>query len=153
MFTERATEVIGVLLVILQFALLAVLGGEVATSATSSLPIVFMVPFFGGVLLGLWAVSANKPGNFNIRPVTKSGGKLVEHGPYLVIRHPMYLALILVGLGGAIASRQIAAWTSWVALTAVLVAKATLEEKALLRQVAEYRQYCAKTWRFLPWLF
>ena len=151
--TERAISLIGVILVILQFALLAVLGWQVVTNVTGSIPVYSLVPLLGGVLLGLWAVSANRPGNFNIRPVPRSGGKLIEHGPYRLIRHPMYLALIVVGLGAAVASMQTVSWISWAALVAVLTAKAILEERALLRQVPEYRQYWARTWRFLPGLF
>ena len=151
--SERATELIGIILVILQFALLAVLGWQVVTIATGSIAIYCLVPLLGGVLLGLWAVSANRPGNFNIRPVPKSGGKLIEHGPYRVIRHPMYLALIVVGLAAALASMQTVSWISWAALAAVLTAKAILEERALLRQVPEYKRYWARTWRFFPGLF
>ena len=151
--SERAVELTGIILVILQFALLMVLGWQVVTNATGSISIYSLVPLLSGVLLGLWAVSANRPGNFNIRPQPKPGGKLIEHGPYHVIRHPMYLSLMLVGLGAALVSMQTVSWISWAALVAVLAAKAILEERTLLRQVPEYRQYWARTWRFFPGLF
>lgn len=151
--SERAVELTGIILVILQFALLMVLGWQVVTNATGSISIYSLVPLLSGVLLGLWAVSANRPGNFNIRPQPKPGGKLIEHGPYHVIRHPMYLSLMLVGLGAALVSMQTVSWISWAALVAVLAAKAILEERTLLRQVPEYRQYWARTWQFFPGLF
>jgi protein-S-isoprenylcysteine O-methyltransferase Ste14 len=65
----------------------------------------------------------------------------------------MYLPLVLVGSEAALVSVQTVSWISWAALVAVLAAKAILEERALLRQVPEYRQYWARTWRFFPGLF
>jgi len=153
MSSEPAIELIGIILVILQFVLIAVLGWQLMTNATGLISIYSLVLLLGGVLLGLWAVSANKPGNFNIRPQPKPGGKLIEQGPYHVIRHPMYLSLMLVGLAAAVVSMQTVSWISWAALVAVLAAKAIIEERALLRQVPEYRQYRARTWRFFPGLF
>ncbi|MDE1932837.1 isoprenylcysteine carboxylmethyltransferase family protein [Bradyrhizobium sp.] len=152
MSSERARELIGIILVILQFALLAVLGWQVVTNATG-ISISSLVLLLGGVLLGLWALSANRPGNFNIRPQPKPGGKLIEKGPYHMIRHPMYLSVILVGLAAALVSMQTVAWICWAVLVAVLAAKAILEEKALLQQMPEYSQYRARTSRFLPGVF
>ena len=51
-----------------------------------------------GVLLGLWALSSNRLGNFNIRPVPRAGGTLVQQGPYRWIRHPMYASQALWSL-------------------------------------------------------
>ena len=153
MSSQRLAELTGIALVALQFGLLAVLGWQALIYATGSIPIYSLALLFGGVFLGLWAVSANRPGNFNIRPVPKPGGELIQHGPYRVIRHPMYLSLMLVGLGTALMSMQAVAWISWTALVLVLTAKAVLEERALEQQFPEYKDYCRRTWRFFPGLF
>ena len=153
MSSQRLAELTGMALVALQFGLLAVLGWQALTYANGSIPVYSLVLLFGGVFLGLWAVSANRPGNFYIRPVPKPGGELIEHGPYRVIRHPMYLSLILAGLGAALVPLRTVTWISWTALVLVLTAKAILEERALQQQFPEYRDYCARTWRFFPGLF
>ena len=153
MSNQRLAKLTGVALVALQFGLLAVLGWQALTHTTGSIPIYSLALLFGGVFLGLWAVSANRPGNFYIRPIPKPGGELVEHGPYRAIRHPMYLSLILAGLGAAFVSMKAVTWISWTALVLVLTAKAILEERALKQQFLEYRSYCARTWRFFPGLF
>lgn len=153
MSSQRLAELTGIALVALQFGLLAVLGWQVLKYWTGSIPIYSLVLLLGGVFLGLWAVSANRPGNFYIRPVPKPGGELIEHGPYRVIRHPMYLSLILAGLGAALVPMRTVTWISWTALVLVLTAKAILEERALQQQFPEYRDYCARTWRFFPGLF
>jgi protein-S-isoprenylcysteine O-methyltransferase Ste14 len=143
----------GIALVILQFALLAVLGSQVAIHATKSVPIYALVLMLGGILLGLWSVSVNRPGNFNIRPMPKAGGKMIEQGPYRLIRHPMYLSLMLAGLGAALAAMSVVAWISWAGLVLVLNAKAAMEERALRQQFPHYQDYCARSWRFLPGIF
>jgi protein-S-isoprenylcysteine O-methyltransferase Ste14 len=143
----------GIALVILQFALLAVLGSQVAIHATKFAPIYALVLMLGGILLGLWSVSVNRPGNFNIRPMPKAGGKMIEQGPYRLIRHPMYLSLMLAGLGAALAAMSVVAWISWAGLVLVLNAKAAMEERALRQQFPHYQDYCARSWRFLPGIF
>jgi len=48
-----------------------------------------------GLGLGIWAVYRMRIGNFNIVPDPLARSKLVTAGPYRLIRHPMYLALLL----------------------------------------------------------
>jgi len=103
--------------------------------------------------LGIWALRCNRPGNFNIHPVPRRGGVLVQHGPYRWIRHPMYTAVLLGGAGCAVAAGHAAGWACWAALAAVLVAKATLEEGWLLSHHPGYADYRARTARFVPGLY
>lgn len=49
-------------------------------------------------MLGLWALSRNRPGNFDIRPTPREGGHLVQQEAYRWIRHPTYTAVIACGL-------------------------------------------------------
>ena len=48
-----------------------------------------------GIVLGVWAVLSMKVGNFNISPQIKNGSVMKTSGPYILIRHPMYLAIII----------------------------------------------------------
>jgi protein-S-isoprenylcysteine O-methyltransferase Ste14 len=48
-----------------------------------------------GIGLGIWAILSMRIGNFNIAPDPLIRSKLVKSGPYRLIRHPMYLALLL----------------------------------------------------------
>ena len=73
-----------------------------------------------GALLGLWALSCNRPGNFNIRPTPRAGGQLVQQGPYRWIRHPMYTAVMACGLACAWAGSLPWGWFGVVLLVAVL---------------------------------
>ena len=49
-----------------------------------------------GMAIGIWAIIAMGIGNMNISPLVKQGAVLVTRGPYRLIRHPMYLAVLLV---------------------------------------------------------
>ncbi len=104
------------------------------------------------VLLGLWALTANRIGNFNITPAPRAGGRMVSEGPYRWIRHPMYTSMI--GFCGACAWAQGSAWAglSEAALVAVLWFKAGMEERWMLQAHPGYAAYRSRTHRFLPGL-
>lgn len=145
---------LGTALVVLQFLLLAVLAWKAAAGMDAGrLAPDALVFLAAGVALGLWAVSANRPGNFNIRPVPRAGGQLVQHGPYRWIRHPMYSALLLAGLGAARLSADAGGWLALIALALVLAVKAGVEERAMLAQHPAYADYRRRTHRFVPGLY
>jgi protein-S-isoprenylcysteine O-methyltransferase Ste14 len=156
------TTLVGRVLVALQFGLIGILAvnawsaherrGEAAASlvgpAAEGLGLAA-----AAVLLGVWALSANRPGNFNITPEPRPGGELVRHGPYRWVRHPMYGAVLLAAAGAARFADDGQSWIVMAALAAVLAVKASLEERALLRRHAQYQAYRHRTARFVPWLY
>lgn len=149
--TDRAHHRLGTVLVGLQFALI----GALAVLALPALlrghaPAGASVLAAAGALLGLWALSSNRPGNFNIRPTPREGGQLVQQGPYRWIRHPMYSAVIACGLACAWAGSSLWGWSGAVALVAVLATKARFEERWMLAEHPGYAAYRTRTWCFLP---
>ena len=82
------------------------------------------------------------------------GHTLVTSGIYGVIRNPSYLGLMVGSLGWALAFRS-GVGVLLVALMLIpLVARIRAEEALLLSQFgAEYRAYCARTWRLLPGVY
>lgn len=103
-------------------------------------------------IVGLWALQANRPGNFNIRPTPHARGKLVAHGPYRWIRHPMYTAVSLLGMACALALGSALAWLLWLVLCMVLLTKALLEERWMTTMHPTYAHYQARTRRFIPFI-
>lgn len=103
-----------------------------------------------GVALGLWSLTANRPGNFNLRPELKANAQFVTWGPYAHVRHPMYTAVLLVGLGFVIGYLDVFKLVCWIILLFVLRAKARLEEEAMAARFPGYRDYAAMTGAFLP---
>jgi protein-S-isoprenylcysteine O-methyltransferase Ste14 len=151
---DLAGQRAGTALVVLQLLLIAalaalaapaLLGGRATAAAWA--------PAGAGVLLGLWALSSNRPGNFNVHPAPRVGGQLVQQGPYRWIRHPMYTAVMAFGWACAWAGGSLWGWLCNAALAAVLLAKASLEERWMLEAHAGYADYRARTRRFLPGVF
>ena len=135
----------------LQFGLLAFMGWR-AWVSPSSIDIQIVSLLAGSALLAFWALAANRPGNFNIRPTPRRGGTLVTSGPYRWIRHPMYTSVLMAAAAAALKSRESGDALLWVALLGVLLAKAGIEERALILRYPAYQGYKARTTRFLPWL-
>jgi protein-S-isoprenylcysteine O-methyltransferase Ste14 len=103
-------------------------------------------------LVGLWALLANRPGNFNIHPTPRANGTLVAHGPYRWIRHPMYTAVMLLGLACVLTRTDALAWLLWGVLCLMLLGKAVLEERWMAALHPDYAPYQARTRWFIPYL-
>lgn len=143
-----------VLLVALQFGLIGLLAWLALPAVLAwAIPAEAWLTAALGVALAAWAISANRPGNFNIRPIPRSGGTLVTQGPYHWIRHPMYTAFLLGAWALARTAVRDEAWLAWYVLTLVLWLKSRYEERWMREQHAGYAAYSAQTRRFIPWLF
>ncbi len=144
----------GYLLVVLQFSLL--FGLILITSPLNAIARgnpVTLITMAISVIVALAALQANQFGNFNIHPRPKQNGRLIEHGIYRYIRHPMYTAVMLFSLGCALASPSLESALMLIALCLVLVRKARLEETWLRQKYPFYSDYISKTRGFLPWLY
>ena len=109
---------------------------------------------FAGLLLGLWGVIAMKMGNFNIQPEVKSIAKMVESGPYKIIRNPMYSGLILFFGVSILANYSFLRFSVFIALTIVLVMKIYMEESFLEKRFGKtYTNYKKNTFRLIPFVF
>lgn len=100
--------------------------------------------------LGIWILRHNRIGNFNVRPELKSGAQLIIDGPYALVRHPMYLAVLWLGLCAVVLYASTVALLLWGLLYLVLDRKAALEESYLRIHFADYEAYAEKVGRFLP---
>jgi protein-S-isoprenylcysteine O-methyltransferase Ste14 len=103
--------------------------------------------------VGGWALTANRPGNFDIRPEPKPGGQLVTRGPYAYVRHPMYLAVMLAMPGFCLGYGEGWRWVALVALGIVLAIKMGIEEKAMAARHPDYAAYARTTKRIVPFLW
>jgi len=106
-----------------------------------------------GILLVIWAILAMKVNKVNVFPDVKAGSRLVTHGPYQWIRHPMYTALLMIML--ALVCESFSYWRGfwWLLLTVDLVVKLSYEERLLGEAFDDYESYRLRTWRLVPWIF
>jgi protein-S-isoprenylcysteine O-methyltransferase Ste14 len=139
---------VSALLVALQFGLIALMIGRLEPGRAGA---AFWVLLAAGLAVGAWALAANRPGNFNIRPEPKEGGVLVTRGPYRWVRHPMYLAVLLAMAAFCVAGDSWQ-WVPWAALLVVLATKAAREEKGLAAVHPGYAAYRDRTRAILPFI-
>jgi len=103
-----------------------------------------------GVLLHLRARRALGPfwsGVIELR----AGHALVEKGPYAHVRHPIYLAVLLVGVGSLLAHASVAAACAAGGLVVGLVLKLRTEERLLVASLGtEYERYAARVPALVP---
>jgi protein-S-isoprenylcysteine O-methyltransferase Ste14 len=112
----------------------------------------------GGVLIAVGTflfVSARiaMGSSFTILPRPKEGGELVTSGPFLIVRNPIYLGVLLL-LAGATLFHS---WTG-LALTAALAVlwagKARVEERYLADRFPEYEDYRRRVrYRLVPFVY
>ena len=144
---------LGHLLVALQFGLL----GALAILALPRLdqaaaPALAVALALLSAVVGAAAVAANRPGNFNVHPEPRAGGRLVEHGVYRWVRHPMYLSVLLAAAAAVAVAPGPASGAAAAALAAVLGLKSSLEERWMAERHPGYAAYRRRTRRFVPWL-
>ena len=105
-----------------------------------------------GLALGVWAVSTM--GRFpNISPCPKSDATLQTSGPYRLIRHPMYAALLLYCGALLIGDVNGTRLGLWLALFFVLAVKVYYEEQILHARFPEYETYSKRTKLIVPFVF
>jgi protein-S-isoprenylcysteine O-methyltransferase Ste14 len=137
-------------LVFLQFAALAL----IALTGPLFAPSPFLLAAeLAGFALGAWAVLAQGFDNFGITPDPVTGAHLVTRGPYALIRHPMYSALLLTTLPLVLAAPSLLRAALWLLLLADLVIKLNYEEGMLAKQFVSYAEYREWTWRLVPWVY
>ena len=107
---------------------------------------------FGGAWM-LWTLSANRPGNFNIRPEPKAGARLVTAGPYGLVRHPMYFGGLVAATGCVLVWPDGIRLAAWLALFAVVILKARREERGLMAQFPGYAHYRRGRRFLVPWIW
>lgn len=100
--------------------------------------------------LAIWAWFTMGSQYLKVMPHPHREAKLLRHGPYRWIRHPMYAGLLLATLACSLWSGSVAQVASWLGLAGVLFCKTRIEEVLLAEKFPEYELYRKRTGRFLP---
>ena len=128
-------------------------GAGIGNIAWNLLGWVGVILAFVGVSLRIWA--AKTLGRFYTRTLRiLNEHSIVQEGPYQRIRHPGYLGAIVMWIGAALATLN---WIAVVITSAVMLTsyyyRIRVEEEMLMASNAAYREYQARTWRLVPYLY
>ncbi|NWG16759.1 MAG: isoprenylcysteine carboxylmethyltransferase family protein [Chloroflexi bacterium] len=106
-----------------------------------------------GLVVVFWALWTHFRVNgslVNISPEPDVQAQLVQKGLYAHIRHPIYLGVMLCGVGAALAHGHVAALGLALLLVLFFTYKSTFEEKWLMQVYPGYAAYRERAGRFLP---
>lgn len=103
----------------------------------------------GAVVLALGLAALR--GSTRVHPIPAADSELRTTGIYAVVRHPMYLSVMLFAAGLTVSSGRLLALLSSMCLLGVLTVKARFEERLLSERFGwEYAAYCARVPAILP---
>lgn len=105
--------------------------------------------------LCLWAMSVNRFFSSVVRIQSDRGHVLITTGPYAIIRHPGYLAGIIIMIASGLALDSWLA-TAFLAIFSLpfLLYRGITEDRVLQAELPGYREYARRVrWRLLPGLW
>lgn len=105
-----------------------------------------------GLPLALTALTRLGPA-LTALPYPTDKARLVQTGPYAIVRHPIYSGLILGAFGWGL---YLGSWLTlgYAALLFVLFdLKSRREEQWLVERFAEYPEYRTRVRKLIPWLY
>ncbi len=144
------TKVYSNVLVTIQFAAIGVMA---VTGPLLAGTWYLLVAEAAGIMLGLYAIYIMRIGNFNIRPIVKESSVLITHGPYKIIRHPMYTSILLALTPLLIEHFTPLRLIVMMILAINLVIKLYYEEGLLKAHFSHYPDYMKATNRMIPCVF
>ena len=138
------------ILVVVQFGAIAfyLLSGPIFSE---QLP--FLILQFLAFAIAVWGIIAMGITKVSVFPTPAENAQLAVKGPYRVIRHPMYTGIVLM------AGAMLAGYYTHLRLVVFLILcanqiiKLLWEEKMMIEKIPAYKEYMARTWRLLPFVF
>jgi protein-S-isoprenylcysteine O-methyltransferase Ste14 len=105
-----------------------------------------------GALLATWALVHFRSWRF--RAKLDEDHHLTTGGPFRIVRHPIYMGLDLLALGTALWAPTTLVWVGFVLMAVGSDLRARAEEALLGRAFGHsYREYIARTRRFIPGIY
>ena len=98
-----------------------------------------------------WAMVANPYAETGVRIQGERGHAVISSGPYRLVRHPFYAALVVTQLAYPVALASPAAFVPALAICGLFVWRTAREDRTLRRELEGYEAYTARTrYRLVP---
>ena len=92
--------------------------------------------------------------SWRFRATVDKSHQLATGGPFRIMRHPIYMGLNLLALGTALWVPTAIVWAAFVLMAIGSDLRARAEETVLKQAYGpSYREYCARTRRFVPGIY
>lgn len=135
-----------------------VLAGLDVRHGWSQVPFALQITAFVVMSAGLWFVTwtllTNQYASSAVRIQEERGHEVITHGPYAIVRHPMYFGVFLLSLAGGLA---LGSWWSGLALALLIpifVRRTAKEDRMLHEELEGYPDYAAKVrYRVVPFVY
>jgi protein-S-isoprenylcysteine O-methyltransferase Ste14 len=114
-----------------------------------TLSIIGIVLSLAGIVLGYSARRAIQ-GELSPRVDTWANMRIVEKGPYAVIRHPSYAANMLLVIGMPLILSSLVCLVFSAILIVLFLRRLLWEEQVLIERLPEYAEYVQRTDRLIP---
>jgi protein-S-isoprenylcysteine O-methyltransferase Ste14 len=97
-----------------------------------------------GIVGVTWAESANKFFEPSVRIQTDRGHKVIDTGPYAIVRHPGYVSAFLIFIGTPLSLGSFWALMPAVLACLLLVVRTILEDRTLRTELPGYDEYAQR---------
>lgn len=144
----------GQVLVLIQFVLLIALVATphgnmwFVSEVLGNLAVIVMMIGLSITLFGIVSLG----NSLTATPVPKKQAVLRTRGMYALVRHPIYLGLLMLGFGLTVPSGSLFTVIVYILLAFLLSYKARFEERMLLEKFPEYLTYASRVGRIIPFI-
>jgi len=133
----------------------AIAGLDACRYRWTSIPFAFVYPgvllLYGALALIVWALVVNPFAEASVRIQSDRGQTAITAGPYRLVRHPMYVGMIVMYVANSLILGSVWALGLSAVLAALVIWRTAQEDRTLRDELIGYQNYAARTrYRLLP---
>ncbi|MBY8985955.1 MAG: isoprenylcysteine carboxylmethyltransferase family protein [Candidatus Lokiarchaeota archaeon] len=153
--TESWDKKIGLFASIFILAMYILPGFDAVRFHWSSIPLLInIIGFIGMILAAIFFFLVSRENTYLSRVVEiqkERGHKVITTGPYKIVRHPMYLAVIVLYICHCLALGSLYSLVPCIGLIITIILRIYYEDKKLHEELEGYKEYAKKTrYKLIP---